>query len=253
MWQWCLDATYWCMKWVYGWAGDWGLAIIILTIVLRILIFPISNKQIKSSFQMQLLQPKLKEVQAKYANDPQRMNDETRKIYQEASYNPLSGCLPMLIQMPIFIVVFRVLRDKLEPGSCFYSIISDLTLNPSEVLASSGFGAAMPYLLLAVLFGISTLVPMLLQKNGDKQTKMIAAFMCIFMLWIAWKSPAGVLLYWVFSSIIGVVQQLITQNMMQKQQDLLEAQVVEVKPVKVEVTRKEKKPRPTKKGNTKKR
>jgi len=82
---------------------------------------------------------------------------------------------------------------------------------------------------------------------------MIAAFMCIFMLWIAWKSPAGVLLYWVLSSIIGVVQQLITQNMMQKQQDLLEAQVVEVKPVKVEVTRKEKKPRPTKKGNTKKR
>ena len=93
---------------------------------------------------------------------------------------------------------------------------------------------------------------MLLQKNSDKQAKTMGAFMAIFMLWIAWKSPAGVLLYWVVSSLIGVVQQIVTQNMMQKQHDLLEAQVVDVKPVKVEVERKEKKPRPTKKGNSKK-
>lgn len=247
MWTWCKDATFWCIQAVYGWCGDWGLAIIIITIIFRALIYPIASRQIKSSYSMQRIQPYVKEVQTKYADDPQKMNEEMMKIYADHHFNPLSGCLPMLLQMPIFIVLYQTLLQYLPANSCFYGLVPDLTI-ALKTTFSIGMVYSIPYIILVALFAISTLVPMLMMPNQEKQAKFMAIFMAVFMVWIGWSAPAGVMLYWDVSQIIGIAQQLITQKIMKSEDEKLEAEQIIVEPVKVDVDRKVKKPKPTKKS-----
>ncbi len=103
----CAAALYELAKLV----GDWGLAIIIVTLIIRLLLFPIQRKQLKSSFQMQQVRP-VQEIQKLYAGDQVKIQQEMQKLYQETGFNPLAGCLPMLIQMPIFIILFQVLVTR---------------------------------------------------------------------------------------------------------------------------------------------
>ena len=121
--------------------------------------------------------------------------------------NPFGGCLPLLLQMPIFIALFGALRE-LESGS-FYFIISDLTATPQNVFGDQGIWAALPYLILVALFGLSAWLPQRLMP-GEKQQQMMGLYMAVFMLWIGWISPAGVLLYWVTSSAWQIGQQVVT-------------------------------------------
>jgi len=282
-------AIFEILKWFYSFTQDWGMAILLITILFRVLISPITQKQFKSSYAMQKLQPKIKEIRAKYADDPQRQQQETTKLYQEAKFNPLAGCLPMILQMPIFLALFWMLRDieyyiikplipassdlaALSPGAIakqvtdgtitwaqltqdipgsadqsihFYNIIHDLTVGPSEIFAQSGLTLALvPYALLVLLFGVSMLIPLLINKNTDRQTLIMTGVMGIMMIWFGWVSPAGVLLYWDTSSLLGVGQQYIARKMMAKKDE--EQEAIEIKPVKVEVERRERKNRPKK-------
>lgn len=246
MWTWLKDATFWCIQSVYNFCGDWGLAIIIITIIFRVLIYPITEKQLKSSYSMQKIQPYIKEIQTKYAGDQQRMNEEMQKIYAEHNFNPLAGCLPMLLQMPIFIILYQTLREYIpSQGASFYGLIPNLAAALSTTWAS-GIIASIPYIIIVLLFGVSTLIPMLMQENAEKQTKIMAIFMAFFMIYIGWSAPAGVMLYWVASSFFGIAQQKITTSVL-KAKDKKEAPVIEVKPVSVDVERKIKKAKPTKK------
>ena len=111
MWEVFKNWIFDIIQFFFGFCQDWGLAIIIVTIIFRVLISPLMHKQTKSSYQMQKVQPLMQEIQAKYANDPQRMQEEMQKLYADAKFNPLAGCLPMLLQMPIFIALFQVLRE----------------------------------------------------------------------------------------------------------------------------------------------
>ena len=111
VWEAILWAIAWLVEKFYFLAQDWGLAIILFTIVFRLLLMPLMLGQTRSSFQMHKVQPLLKEIQAKYSDDPVRMNEETQRLYAEAKFNPLASCVPMLIQMPIFIALFQVLRN----------------------------------------------------------------------------------------------------------------------------------------------
>ena len=88
------------IQFFYNMCGDWGMAIIIVTVIFRIIISPLMHKQSKSSYQMQKVQPLMQEIQTKYANDPQRMQEEMQKLYAEVKFNPLAGCLPMLRAVP---------------------------------------------------------------------------------------------------------------------------------------------------------
>ena len=99
------------IQFFYNFCGDWGLAIIIVTVIFRILVAPLMHKQAKSSYQMQKVQPLMQEIQRKYADDPMRQQEEMQKLYAEAKFNPLAGCLPMILQMPIFIALFQVLSE----------------------------------------------------------------------------------------------------------------------------------------------
>jgi len=248
---------FYVIEWFYGFSHDWGLAIVLITILFRILIYPITRKQFKSTYQMQKLQPKINEIKAKYADDQKRQQEEMMKVYKEAKFNPLSGCLPMILQMPIFMALYWVLRSlpdfiqesgkfAADTMTTFYRIIPDLTLSPKDVFTGQGVLPALVYVLLVVLFAGSMLVPLLMNKNTERQTLIMTGVMTIFMLWIGWSAPAGVLLYWDVSSIIGVGQQYMSKRLLERKDEHAAEEVVDITPVKVEVVRKEKKARPKK-------
>ncbi|MCL1846480.1 MAG: YidC/Oxa1 family membrane protein insertase [Coriobacteriia bacterium] len=257
MWEAFQYGIFVVIDWFYGIAKDWGLAIILITILFRVLIYPITRKQYQSSYKMQKLQPQIAAAKAKYGHDQARMNEEMQKIYQEAKFNPLSGCLPMILQMPIFIALYWVLRElptyiqaSTRPASAlpatFYGIIPDLSLSPELVFSEQGVAAAVVYVLLVVLFACSLLVPLIINKNTERSQLMMTGVMALFMLYIGWKAPAGVLLYWVLSSLIGVAQQMMSKKLLERKDALQAAEAVEVKPVKVDVVRKQQKARPKK-------
>lgn len=255
MWEAFMNWIFEVIQFFYGFCGDWGMAIILVTVIFRVIVAPLMHKQSKSSYQMQKVQPRMQEIQAKYADDPQRQSEEMQKLYAEAKFNPLAGCLPMLLQMPIFIALFQVLRSMGErvQGSSyeFYGIVPDLTMTPSVAFAE-GFGVFFPYLVLMIIFAGATFLPMVLQQLGSNspqrnQTLIMSAVMSLMMLWISWSSPAGVLLFWGTSSIIGVAQSQITMKVLKSKDAKAQAEIIEVKPVSVDVTRKTKKKRPTKK------
>lgn len=260
MWDVFKDWIFDVIQFFYNFCGDWGLAIIIVTIIFRILISPLMHKQTKSSFQMQKVQPLMKEIQTKYADDPTRMNEEMQKLYAEAKFNPIAGCLPMVLQMPIFMALFQVLSEMSSrtQGTTyeFYNLVPSLVMRPSEAMAM-GFETFVPYLVLMIVFAGATFLPMVLMQMGNKdnpqrkQTLIMSGVMSIFMLWISWGSPAGVLLFWGASSLMGLAQQQISMRLMKKK-DAAVAEAVEVKPIEVDVTRKAQKPRPTKKNTSKK-
>lgn len=255
MWDAFKDWIFQCIQFFANIVGDWGLAIIIITVIFRLIVSPIMHKQIKSSFQMQKVQPLMQEIQTKFANDPVRQQEEMQKLYAETKFNPLAGCLPMLLQMPIFLAMFQTLREIgiTNPGNdyMFYGFVSDLTQTPAGVF-NQGILAFLPYLILMLVFALATFLPMVLQnlKNDSAQRNqmlLMGGIMSLFMLWISWSSPAGVLLFWGTSSIIGILQQQITMRILKKEDAVKEAQMIDVKPVKVDVERKVKKKRPTKK------
>ena len=236
---------------------DWGMAIILLTIVFRLLIMPLMLSQTKSSYMMQKVQPKLKEIQAKFQNDPVRMQEETQKLYADAKFNPLAGCVPMLIQMPIFIALFQVLRNIQNflpeyESFTFYQIVPNLLATPAEVM-EQGIPAFIPYVVLIVIFVGATFLPMLLQQrsNQDSQQRnqmyMMSIIMGVMMLFVSWSSPAGVLLFWGVSGIIAVITQQVYMRHLKRKDEAAEAEMIDVAPVQVEVERREKKKRPKKK------
>lgn len=241
----------------YNFCGDWGLAIIVVTVIFRIIVAPIMHKQAKSNYKMQKIQPQIAKLQAKFSDDQVRLNQEMQKLYAEAKFNPLAGCIPMLLQMPIFIALFQVLREMGNRAEVqnysFYNLVPNLVTTPSQAFFD-GFGTFVPYLILMIIFAGATFLPMVLQQlksenNAQKnQTLMMAGFMSLFMLWISWTSPAGVLLFWGASSLIGVGQNQFSMARCRKADARIAAETpIDVKPVEVEVTRKVKKPRPTKK------
>lgn len=247
MWDWFINFLYECIHWLQGFIGDWGLAIIIFTFIIRLLLLPLTFKQQKSMADMQVVTPMLQEIQTKYADDPQRLNEEMMKFYSEHKFNPLAGCLPMIIQMPIFFALFSVLRDHIPAEASFFDILPSLADNAGAVLSSSGFVASIPYIIFVILFGILTFLPMYLQQNSNSMTKGMGAVMTIMMLFVGWSSPAGVVLYWVTSSAWAVIQQ---QLIFKKKKDEVaaeQAKQMATKPVEVNVVRKVNKPRPHKK------
>ena len=231
--------------------GDWGLAIIIVTLIIRLILFPLQRKQFKSSYEMSKFQPRLKEIQTIYAGDSQKIQEETMKLYRETGFNPLAGCLPMLIQMPIFIILFQVLRWKIgdyataDLGVTFYQIIPNLTQTLSDAWNQSPV-YAIPYICLVVLFIGFSVSPMILQfKNNSQnksQMKMMVVLMGVMFIWMAFISPAGVMMYWALSSCFGFFQQLI-QNRVMKREDEERDEEIHIQPVKVNVERREKKKR----------
>ena len=256
MWEAFKDAIFFCIQFFYNFVSDWGLAIIIITLILRFIMFPFMQKQIKSSYKMQQFQPRMREIQERYAGDQQRQAEELQKVYAEIGFNPITGCLPLLIQMPIFVALFQVLQEmggRTEGMTySFYNILPSLINSPGTVF-SQGFMEFLPYGILLLLFAFCTFLPSVLQQRGTNnpqknQMLIMMGIMSLFMLWLGWTSPTGVLLFWATSSVFGVLQQVISTRIFKRQDELVEAADETPKPVEVDVVRKTKKKRPTKKN-----
>jgi YidC/Oxa1 family membrane protein insertase len=229
IWQGLLNGIFALLLFLYGVVGNWGFAIILLTIVFRIVTFPLVWKQTKSMIEMQKIQPKIKALQEKYKNNKEKQQEELMKFYKENKVNPFGGCLPLLLQMPLLFALFSVLRDllpqhiaKLEPmaqaAAKQWLLLPDITKTPSEIYGAAAAGgvlngviAALPYIVMVALFALSTWLPQYLLTK-DKTQRRTAAYMSIMMVWFGFISPAGVLIYWVTSSGWQVGQQVLTQR-----------------------------------------
>lgn len=259
MWDWIVELLFQALKLIQGFAGDWGLSIIILVVIIRLLLTPLMLKSTKSTARMQVLQPKLQEMQNRYADDPERLQQEMSKFYAENKFNPLSGCLPLLIQMPILIALFNLLRDlgtyfpdAADAGFSFYNILPNLVTTPAQAFAE-GFNVALPYLLALILFGLLTFIPQMYMTRNQtgaqaQSTKMMMVVMTIMMLFMGWGLPAGVLLYYDVSSAWQVIQQIfVTNKVIEKAKAEEEARMANA-PIEVDVVRRERKQRPHKKN-----
>jgi len=178
---------------------NYGLAIIFLTILLKIGLYPLTLKQMRSMAIMQQLAPKVKEIQAKYKEkDPQKMQKKIMELYQEHNVNPLSGCLPLLIQLPILIALYRALLyfQYPDPRHASFLWISNLSQVGDQLY------------ILPVLAGVSTYFQsrMTMTSNDPTQRVMLIT-MPIFIAWICTTVPAGLALYWVVFNILGIIQQ----------------------------------------------
>lgn len=230
IWQAIKDLIFQGLQFLYGITGDYGWAIVLLTVIIRVALVPLMAKQTRSMYELQRIQPKIKELQQKYKNDKEKLQEETLKFYQENKVNPFGGCLPILLQMPILLALFQVLQGQFpeylatlgaaeqEAAARFWIILPDLTAKPSEVVASSGWVSAFAYLMLVALFGLSIWLPQQLMP-GEKQQKTTAMVMGVMFLYFGWSVPAGVLLYWVTSSILGIVQQQLTLKIYATKED----------------------------------
>ncbi len=252
MWEWFCGLLETALGLIVGVCGDWGLAIIILTFLIRLVLLPLSIKQTVSTTRMSLMSGQLQDIQNRYADDPQRQAEEMRKFYAENNVNPLGGCAPVLLQMPIFFALFTVLRGVSADAS-FYGILPSLATSASSALSDSGLWVAMPYIIIDLLFGFLTLVPMMMSQTNvnpeqASQTRMMSGIMALMMVFVGWSIPAGVSLYYVTSSAWHVVQQLVISKHVRDKVYAEEAAREAEGPVRVDVMRRERKKRPHKKS-----
>lgn len=170
MWDWIVNILFELLKLIQTFAVDWGLSIIILVVIIRLLLTPLMLKSTKSTARMQVLQPKMLEIQERYADDPQRQAEEMQKFYSENKFNPMAGCLPLLIQMPVLFALFTLLRNLpnyFSDGTfSFFNILPDLTTTPSASFAD-GFMVALPALVCLILFAVLTLIPQLYMSRNQ--------------------------------------------------------------------------------------
>ena len=254
MWDWIIDFLAGVFAGIEGFCGDWGLAIIILTVIIRVLIMPLMNKQVESSARMQAAQPKIMELQNKYADDPERQAQEMQKLYSDIHFNPVMGCLPVLLQMPVFFALFTVARDRIPSDASFYGIIPSLAGSAGGMISSEGWGPAAIYIFFVILFGVLTFLQMAINsgqvsEDQRKQQLGMGAIMAVMMAWFGWTIPAGVVLYYNASALWGIVQQyFVTRKVMEKAKAEAEQSMQNQSSVTVDVVRKEKKPRPHKKN-----
>ena len=251
MWDYIVSLLFQILAGIQGFCGDWGLAIIILVVIIRLLLTPLTVKSLKSTAQMQVLQPKLLALQERYEDDPQRLQTEMMKFYTENKFNPLGGCLPVFLQMPVFFALFSVLRDRLPEGASFFGLIPNLASTVSQALGQ-GFATALPYVISLVAFGLLTMIPSLIASRDQTgpqadQMRMMALIMGFMMMIVGWNIPAGVLVYYNTSALWQFASQLIiTKNVTEKARAEQEAKLANA-PLQVDVVRRERKQRPHKK------
>lgn len=177
----------------------------------RVIILPLTVKQTRSMQQMKKLGPKLKQLQEKHKKDKQKLQEEMLKFYGEHKFNPLSGCLPLVLQLPIMIALFQVLLTLAQEGKSqrFLFFIGDLSLSPgAPALAKLGAAAAIPYYVLIALMVATTYIPAKMMSTDPQQDRMMI-FMSLFMVYLGWQLPAGVVLYLLVTNVWTIAQQYV--------------------------------------------
>ncbi|MCQ2573886.1 MAG: membrane protein insertase YidC [Treponema sp.] len=223
--KWLEKILQFCLEWIYKVVRNWGVAIIILTILLKVVMFPLSKKQSMSTLIMQDMQPKVQAIQEKYKGDQQKMQAEMAKIYQEAGYNPASGCLPMVFQFLVLFAMYNLFNYKFEfRGATFIpGWIPDLSTGDSVwsmpfVIPFLGWDQLrlLPiiYTVTQLFFGKITNVGGAAQPQGGMNMKFMMYGMPIIFFFLFYNAPSGLLIYWTVSNLFQMIQQIIINKMM---------------------------------------
>jgi YidC/Oxa1 family membrane protein insertase len=204
---------------------NYGVAIILVTLLVKLILFPLTKKQSEGTIRMQAIAPKIKEVQEKYKDNPQKMNAEMGALYKKEGYNPLSGCLPMLIQIPIFFAMYNLFNNHFElRGAIFIpGWIPDLSL-PEYILSFAPakipiLGWSELRLLPFIYVGSQLIYGKVTQTPGqanNQQMKMMLYVLPIVFFFILYNVPSGLLVYWIMSNILQMFQQLVINNFVKK-------------------------------------
>ena len=195
----------WSLTKMFRIIPNYGFVIILFAIIVKILLNPLTKKSFQSTRRMQDLQPKIQELKEKHKNDPKKLNTAQGELFKSEGVNPLGGCLPMLLQMPILIAFFTIFRSTIEfRGAPFFGWITDLSV-PDTLATIAGFPInVLPFLMGATMFLQQKLMA---SPSGGAQQKMMMYFMNVFFLFIFYSFPSGLNLYYSVFNILSIVQQ----------------------------------------------
>lgn len=201
-----VNALTWVLNWLHSAGLTWGLSIIGLTIIVRLILFPLTWKQYKSTQEMQAIQPQIKALQKKYKNDRGKLQEETMKLYQEHHVNPFASCLPLVLQLPIFISLYYAIRGEQD--------LADATF--------LGIPLGAPSVILLIVYVLTQIVSteLMLVTQSDKTQKMIMRAMPLIFVFVLRSFPAGLFVYWITTNLWTIGQQLIIRRTMPKPEEL---------------------------------
>ena len=184
--------------------GNYGVAIIILTIIIKIILWPLSHKSYKSMNQMKKLQPMMSKIREKYKNDRQKMNEEMMSLYKTYKVNPAGGCVPMLLQIPVFIGLYQALLNSLELRHAPF--ITHLPF--TDMIWLADLSAKDPYYITPIVMGATMFLQQKMTPSpGDPTQAKIMLFMPIFFTFIFLNFPAGLVIYWLANNVLSIAQQ----------------------------------------------
>ena len=219
-WSWLEPLTLFfelALDWLYAIIPNYGWAIIVLTILVRIVTAPLMVRQMRSAERMREVQPKIKALQERYADDRQKQSEEMMKLYREENINPLGGCLPLLLQMPVLIGLFYALRTSIGLRHAPWILWIDDLSQPATLFTIPGID--FPVRVLPLIMGASMFVQqkMMPQTGMDPvQARMMLVMMPGMMLLISYTFPSGLVLYWTVSNLLGIAHQYWVRNHLQK-------------------------------------
>ncbi len=196
------------MNYLKGVLGNYAFAIILLTLTIKTAMWPLQNKATASMKRMQALQPKMTEMREKYKDDPQAMNMEVMKLYKQHGVNPFGGCLPMMVQIPIFFGFYNMLGKAVELRNAKFLWVPDLS-QPDTIFHVLGF----PVNVLPLCMAVTMLWSMQLQpKSGDQMQQRMMMFMPLIFIFFCYNFASALALYWTVQNIFSIVQLYVTRN-----------------------------------------
>ena len=198
-WLWFIaNPLFWLLDQIHSLIGNWGWSIVLLTIVVKLALWPLSAKAYKSMARMRKLGPEMQRLKEQYGDDRQKMSQEMMKLYRDEKVNPLGGCLPILVQMPVFLALYWTLMESVElRHSPFFFWIQDLSVKD-------------PYFVLPLIMGLTMFIQMKLNPTppDPMQARVMQLMPVVFTFMFLWF-PAGLVLYWVTNNTLGILQQWI--------------------------------------------
>ena len=217
------------LNWIDGWCGSYGISIIIFTLIVRGALFPLYASQIKGQMKMADIQPKMQAIQKKYANDREALGREMQNLYKEEKYNPMSGCLPLLIQMPILMGLFYLLRNPAMYIDSMSLIIAShesflwvMDLSQPDSWLLPGVAGLTTFASMSMTGMMGTGMPTAPAGGNDMgaqmqpMMKVMRVFMPIFLFVMARSMPSGLAVYWVIGNLFTVVQTWMLKNLRKK-------------------------------------
>ncbi|WP_064581458.1 YidC/Oxa1 family membrane protein insertase [Streptobacillus moniliformis] len=212
--KWLVDAAVKLLDLIYGFVGNYGIAIIVTTFLVRLLLLPLTLKQEKSMKRMREIQPMLEAIKEKYKDDKQMQNQKTMELYQQEKVNPAGGCLPLLIQLPVFVALYHAFTTNALPENATFLWFN--LSKPDALFTLQGFSInILPLLTTVLTFIQQKLMQSKTQGSNDPMAGSMQTMMYtmpILMLLIFYKMPSGLNLYYFVNTLLSVLQQVYVMN-----------------------------------------